>query len=291
MFLPLDTKIFTSAGFCNIIDINEVYTIDLQKEQLLYKIEEKSIYTSDSNLTNILIHKDFSSNLPYMSISEIYQTYHSNLPGINISDNVLRLLLNICMDATFAFENGRVKRIQWKLSKKRKIEHLQELLNELQIPYTIRTCKKGPYNKLQPYVIRIYSRIAKILAIHVENKRLPNYLLYCNKHQVNIILDELVLTDGTAKRNNVIWQATNKHNFLLLQLIFILNDYFCTARLAKVKKNFKEQKSFQQQFRLSIREKRQEQFLIMKEIYKTKCFKIISKEKHIYLQGIQIYIF
>ena len=291
MFLPLDTKIFTSAGFCNIIDINEVYTIDLQKEQLLYEIEERPIYTSDSNLTDILIHKDFSSNLPYMSISEIYQTYHSNLPGINISDNILRLLLNICMDATFAFENGRVKRIQWKLSKERKIEHLQELLNELQIPYTIRTCKKSPYNKLQPYVIRIYSRIAKILAIHVENKRLPNYLLYCNRHQIDIILDELALTDGTTKRNNIIWQTTNKHNFLLLQLIFILNGYFCTARLAKVKKNFKEQKSFQQQFRLSIREKRQDRILIMKETYKTKCFKIISKEKHIYLQEIQIYIF
>ena len=128
MFLPLDTKIFTSTGFCNITNTNEVYTIDLQKEQLLYKIEEKPIYTNDSNLTDILIYKDFSSNLPYMSISEIYQTYHSNLPGINISDSVLRLLLNICMDATFAFENGRVKRIQWKLSKERKIEHLQKLL-------------------------------------------------------------------------------------------------------------------------------------------------------------------
>jgi hypothetical protein len=169
------------------------------------------------------------------------------------------------MDATFAFENGRLKRIQWKLSKKRKIKHLQELLNELQIPYTIHTCKKGPYNKLQPYVICIYGRIAKILAIHIENKQLPNYLLRCNKHQVDIILNELALTDGMAKGNNIFWQTTNKHNFLLLQLIFILNGYFCTARLAKVKKNFKEQKLFQQQFRLSIREKRQEQSLIMKE--------------------------
>lgn len=70
------------------------------------------------------------------------------------------------------------KRIQFKLSKQRKIDSLCSLLDTLSIPYTKAEATKSGLNILQPYVIRIYGEHAQNLISKLgEVKEIPFILL------------------------------------------------------------------------------------------------------------------
>jgi hypothetical protein len=119
------------------------------------------------------------------------------------SIDYLRLLTNVIADGCVVSrakygENTSAIRIQFKLSKQRKIDRLEKLLNKLNIPYTKKECKKYGVNKLQPYYIRIYGQYAKDIYNEIGvDKQFPEYFKYLDRDTALAIVDELSLTDGT----------------------------------------------------------------------------------------------
>lgn len=150
--------------------------------------------------------------------------------GIDISDNWIKLLTWVIMDATiidFNKKNPNSKKctIQWKLSKERKINELESLLNKMEIPYTKTFCKKIGINKLQPYYIRIYSNSAREInkLLHRE-KTIPGEWRYFSEYQLNIFLQTLKITDGQSDgKGKIRWNTIDKNAVDVIQEACIKN--------------------------------------------------------------------
>ncbi len=84
-----------------------------------------------------------------------------NSMGIKISGDYLKLLTWVVCDGCMFSSSQNKKRIQFKLSKQRKIKNLKGLLDKMKIPYTFKKATKSGLNKLQPYMIRIYGKEAR----------------------------------------------------------------------------------------------------------------------------------
>lgn len=159
----------------------------------------------------------------------IPENAYYNVSDYNISDDELRLLVQVIMDATLVDDrrykiNSAKRRVQFKLSKQRKIDRLVELLTRLGIKYSIKECKRATLNKLQPYYIRIYSDDARnIFNLLNDKKEFPNNLL--SKRQLEIVLDELCNTDGNLVGNHINWSTINKNDVDYLQWLCTLHGY------------------------------------------------------------------
>lgn len=112
------------------------------------KVLAKDIYNEQTKHLSHLIRPCSNTLIPYSG---------------ELSVNEVRLLTWVVTDGCIVSCSDKKKRIQFKLSKPRKIEALKELLEEMNIKYTFRLCKKSGINKLQPYYIRIYGEDARVI--------------------------------------------------------------------------------------------------------------------------------
>lgn len=148
-----------------------------------------------------------------------------------ISDDLLKLLVWIVCDATLVSDknpNSIKKRVQFKLSKERKITELKTLLDKLDMPYTFREATMSKSNKLQPYYIRIYGDTARYLfTLLNDRKQFPEWFRNLSKRQVNIVYETLGITDGRFQRNGEVLELHSivKKDIDLLQEMFVLNGY------------------------------------------------------------------
>lgn len=161
----------------------------------------------------------------------VFGNYNSN--GIKLSNDWIKLLTWVVMDGTIVDdrkynENSIKRRIQFKLSKKEKINSLKNLLNNMNIKYTFKECKKSKFNKLQPYYIRIYGDDARsIFNLLNDKKELPKEWAFMNRSQLNVFLKTLIKTDGCRVYNHINWFTTNKHNLNIVQQTCLQNNINC----------------------------------------------------------------
>ena len=145
--------------------------------------------------------------------------------GISLNDEQIKLITWVSMDGCLVYKNNNINRIQFKLSKERKIERLCALLKSINIKYTLKMCKKGEVNVLQPYYIRIYGDDARYIeSLLGENKTLPQQFKYLNSTQLKVFLEELSFTDGSKQDSGIIWRSVNKTNVDIVQIACVKNN-------------------------------------------------------------------
>ena len=179
-----------------------------------------------------------------INISKFRHFGEINNKGIPFSDDYLRFLIWVICDGCIYSSSENKKRIQFKLSKKRKIERLQEILGKLNIPYTFQKATMSGLNKLQPFMIRIYGEEArKVFKILNRQKQFPNSFKNMSKSQSKIFLEELMVTDGyTDKYGKVKIHTINKSDAELIQIIMITNGVSCSIKEKKFGSGFKNGK-------------------------------------------------
>lgn len=196
--------------------------INYQYSGLMYTIENrfsKQIVTADHK---VVLFGD--RGMEMTKANQLFVGEERNVASSGFSDpqkpphseDYLRLLTNVVADGCVVSrakygEKTSAVRIQFKLSKQRKIDHLEDLLNRLNIPYTKKECKKGGVNKLQPYYIRIYGQYAKDIFNEIgDNKQFPEYFKHLGRELSLSVINELSITDGSPSGDNcVLWRCSD----------------------------------------------------------------------------------
>lgn len=140
-----------------------------------------------------------------------------NDTGISLNPDEIRLIVNICADASIEDNSFR-----WHLKKTRKIDHLVELLNRLNLKYSFNIQKTGNVK------IRLLCEDSKKYLWLFNNsiKCLPALIACCNKAQAEIVLDEYSITDGhknSSAKNSYQIYTNKKKEVDILQEMFVKN--------------------------------------------------------------------
>jgi hypothetical protein len=121
-----------------------------------------------------------------------------------IADGTIVDLSKYAKDPTKSFQ----KRIQFKLSKTRKIVSLISLLNDMGIPYKVTKVKKSGENKLDPYLIKIYGEPARNIFSKLDGiKKIPESWENLSYEQMIVFLKTLEQTDGYRSINRLYWST------------------------------------------------------------------------------------
>jgi hypothetical protein len=148
-----------------------------------------------------------------------------------ISEDWVRLLTWVVMDATIVTRQIANRRIQFKLSKSRKIERLRGLLDRLDISYTVRPASMSDGNRLQPYYVCIYGDDARRIWDELGGiRQLPASWRSLDEHQVYAMLEEIAETDGGRHFAKISWRTTSLHDAETVQLACVLNGVPCVIR-------------------------------------------------------------
>jgi hypothetical protein len=152
----------------------------------------------------------------------------------SLSDDDLRLITWVVSDGTivdykkYDSESKKV-RVQFKLSRPEKISRLKELLDEMEVPYTIAEATKSGVNKLQPYYIRIYGEDARrINAMLGGIKQFPSSFAFLSRHQLCVVMDTLQHTDGSEKPGGLSWTTTSSHDRDVIGIACLYNGMVFT---------------------------------------------------------------
>lgn len=140
--------------------------------------------------------------------------------GINLSDNLLRLLVWMSADGNKPKESSDL--VRFRLFKERKIKRLQELLNLLNIQYHIYY-----YYSNKTGGCSINFNLPQELQ-NLSFKPIDPIIAQCNKHQCSIILEEYANTDGVHNSNTIIIYTSKKEEADNIQLMCITNGYGCS---------------------------------------------------------------
>ena len=250
-----DVEVLTPDGWKKVIDVNIGDTVaTINKEDQSFEFNEvrdkfvyddyKELYHIKSTVVDVMVtdkHGLLGFNKDTNRLEEFDAKYlattgkrykfmcgalKNNTTGIDLSEEFIRLLVNISADGSIQ-DSG----IRFHLKKQRKITHLKALLSSLNYEYTETKTKVGATK------IRISSKYAKpIIEKYFSNgKILPEVLRGANEVQANIILDEYSLTDGNKNKDaiNSYQICSNKETEIdLLQEIFSKNG----IRSSKIKR-------------------------------------------------------
>lgn len=243
-----DVEVLTPTGWRRVIDVNigeTVGTINKETKEFQWNIAKdkfvyddyKQLYHIKSQVVDLMVtdkhglvgynaynnkFEEFTaselaiSGKQYKFICASEKNYKS---GLDIEDNMLRLLVNISADGSIE-DNG----IRFHLRKERKITSLIALLDLLELKYSVHRQSCGTTK------IRILKESAEpIINTYFNNgKRLPEKLRDVNPEQAKIILDEYSITDGNKNKEakNSYQIGTNKKEEAdLLQEIFVKNGF------------------------------------------------------------------
>lgn len=148
--------------------------------------------------------------------------------------NEIRLLTWVVTDGCLVNDKRLPNkvRIQFKLSKPRKIEALKELLDEMGIKYSYKLCKKTGLNKLQPYYIRIYGEPARVIRDMLNNKKqFPIEFKNLTGEHFKAFISTIIITDGCQKEARNYFYSINQHDIDILQEACIKNGYATKVKI------------------------------------------------------------
>jgi hypothetical protein len=250
-----DTEILTESGWVlasNVNDETKIASYAMDGQSVSYDTPISIKYIKDSNLVSVTgnMSDELVSDTHRADVDgkltpikefidkKINQTrfryaVNANNTGVDLSDDEIRLLTWIVCDGTIVNRTENNKRIQFKLSKERKITRLESLLERLNFNFTKREANKSELNKLQPYYICLYSDEAR-WAFDALNgvKEFPQYFKNMNKSQAKLFMEELSHTDGSKTFNHIKLTTTSKTDAELVQLVGIMNDIPTKIKIA-----------------------------------------------------------
>ena len=242
-----DVEVLTPNGWKKIIDIkvgetvgtitkdNQTFEYNTVTDKFVYD-NYKELYHIKSSIVDIMVTdkhgllgfnqdtgklEDFDAK--YLSQTKkrykfMCASLQNSTVGIDIEDNLLRLIVNICADGSLEASGA----IRFHLKKERKIKHLIQLLDDLGYDYSVKPSQKETTN------IRIKSKdgLPIVEKYFNQGKQLPVEFNQANQHQASLILEEYSITDGNknsdAKRSYQL--ASKKESEIdLLQEIFAKN--------------------------------------------------------------------
>lgn len=239
-----DVEVITPSGWKRVIDVQLgelVGTYNKQTKEFEYnKVNDKFVYDNYKELYHIKSNcidimttdkhgfigygatgklKEFTAEeLSRMSSIKIPLACQGGQPPIALSDDMIRLLVNISADACIEDNSFR-----FHLKKERKIKHLTELLNRLGFKYSVRPQSCGT-TKIRISVENSLPILDKYFKARV--KSLPTQLREADIEQAKVILDEYSITDGNKNSMSVnAYQisTSKKEEADLLQEIFAKN--------------------------------------------------------------------
>ena len=153
-----------------------------------------------------------------------------------VKKDFLKLCLAVVADGCVHTTRGKYKDIVFTLKKERKIKALTELLDRLDMGYTIRYCKdrekQGQYGI---YSIRINSYHSRLIENVIgRQKNIPFTFLYNDSKILEEMVKYYAFYDGYFdKRENCTGftiSTINKHNADVLGLMAIFSGYSCVAK-------------------------------------------------------------
>lgn len=264
-----DTQVLTKRGWINITDVtldDEVAVFSRTSiwfecpTNLVSKKVDK-MYTIESTNT-----KQIVSGKHAVVLNDLSKVYAEDVEHLNLTDrdlpngmmyssnnsfdpDTVELLTAVVMDATIV-DNTKYnkdsikKRIQFKLSKPRKIEYIKQLLDRCNVSYTVKECKQTGVNKLQPYYIRIYGEDARSIFTKLNGvKQLPFEFSFLTGDSFKALFKALINTDGSTSNNlNYSWRTIDKHNVDVMQAACTLNGKHFKYKLRKNASGFKNSK-------------------------------------------------
>ena len=199
----------------------------------VFKIEtfgSKQVVTSDHNVVIDNKKVTASSVGPVVKESQLRKSGIA-MDRVSYDIDRLRLLTWIICDGTIRNDGGAKTRVQFKLSKQRKIDRLTQLLDKMGIPYSLRECKKYGINKLQPYYIRFYSDAAREVWRELNgSKQFPEWFRMLNRDCALAVLEEILHTDGYKHNAQVAVITTSKKDADTLQEMFICCGIDCNIK-------------------------------------------------------------
>lgn len=239
-----DVEVLTQRGWKKIIDVNPdkdvvgtynkktgAFEYNLVREKFIYDNYNK-LYHVKSNCVDIMttdkhgfIGYDGERRLKEFTAEDFFSIGKISVPlackkniciPMNCSDTELRLLINICTDASIEDNSFR-----FHLKKERKIQHLKELLQELGLEYSERKQSCGTTK------IRISTKDSKHYLdkyFHNGNKVLPQVIRWASPDQAKVILEEYSITDGcknSASKNSYQLSTSKKEEADILQELFV----------------------------------------------------------------------
>lgn len=248
-----DTEVLTATGWVlaeNISKLNTLATVNLSTNMVEYAQPEdvwvvpgQDIYSVVGDNISEVVSEGHSiifdnkrtvvSTLEGKHSSTHFKYCADNtFDGVAVTDELLKVLVWTVMDGCLVQgESLNKKRVQFKLSKPRKIERLKNILDAANIPYTFAECKKTGINKLQPYYFRIYGDYARnIFSMLGGVKVIPDSWRFLNKQQLDSVLEEITHTDGCAKENRITLTTVSKSCADILQIASLQNGIPCSIK-------------------------------------------------------------
>lgn len=150
-----------------------------------------------------------------------------------------------CVDRATTKEGADACRIQFKLSKDRKIQAVKEMLDRLAIPYTERRSVRTGVNKTTPTLICIYGQYAKrILREKLQGvKQFPANYRHLPESAIRKVIDVLVQSDARMVRDGIVdWSTTSQIDAEIIQQACITNGIPCKLSTKQHKAYFGSKK-------------------------------------------------
>lgn len=256
--VPVDTEVLTREGWVKISDINigdyiacaDLDNLNISFEEVYDKVEikEQDTYTNNG-LTATSDHrmvyglnKNKTSKLcidNYINLlnsgNNIYIPLAGNInnsKGLDLSDAMIKFLVAVQADGYYMWDNRNIQHekqyygVEFHLSKQRKIDRLCSILDELCLPYNLRTTAENT-TKIDIYN---YDNINIVKDIcenqYLENKTFTWKWLNMNQEQADLFISELLLWDGCVTAGvNGSYCSRNHQNLDVVSAVAVTHGY------------------------------------------------------------------
>lgn len=162
----------------------------------------------------IIKEESFGSIMKRQNALKFYDSFITTFSyeglGIDLSDNMIRLLIAASGDASYNYNANpswsTYNRARFRIKKARKISRLITIIKELSLDYEIKTFANDDHVNVYVY-------------LPYRIKEFPKDWYNCSKHQLEIIAEEVMYWDGDFGRKNR-YSTTIKNNADFIQFVF-----------------------------------------------------------------------
>lgn len=144
----------------------------------------------------------------------------AHAPGMGLTDDQIRLLIWIVTDGSC--ENKTYNKsfaCRWHLKKPRKLERLSALLSRLGIRFSEQPSYEGRR--------KIYARLPDWVKFYVDkrDKHMPEALRFATVAQIEVVLEEIIHTDGCLGNNTIQYSTAQEREADLVQELAIYGGH------------------------------------------------------------------
>ena len=251
-----DTEVLTEHGWCKFQDLtNErVATINLKTRQVEYQLPDS--YHSYDHYKELVHFTSYGMDLMVTDEHAMVRLSGDNLvrtpakdllgkefrlpnggvntlPDMAISDDELRLLGWMVTDGHYCTNRDKTKsylRIKQCNKPKVGVAHITEILDNLGMKYSVSYTNSINYECGDIYVSTC-DKINELIRL-IPAKKLERWMLQLSKRQFDILLNEIILGDGTFYGNYSMQYVTgNQSDIDIMQSLCIHNGYRSSATL------------------------------------------------------------